>query len=43
MAAKKEIRREELGQDDLCQLSSLSLRNIKKCQMFPKNTNVSGL
>ena len=43
MAAKKEIRREGLGQDDLCQLSSLSLRNINKCQMFSKKTNVSGL
>ena len=43
MAAKKEIRREGLGQDDLCQRSCLSLRNIKKCQMFSKNTNISGL
>ena len=43
MEAKKEIGREGLGQDDLCQLSSLSLRNISKCQMFSKNTKVSGL
>ena len=42
MAAKKEIRREGLGQDYLCQLSSLSLRNIKKCQMFSKKTKRFG-
>ena len=37
MVAKKEIGREGLERDDLCQLSSPSLRNIKKCQMFSKN------